>query len=258
MVAAVAAFVVVRAAGSKSAGTRSPNGLEEQLADAARLPASPPPAFRPGKPRLLDRSETVYRWAPVIAETEARRAPSPDAPIVATVATRTPEDTTNIVLVERARNVGGELWVLARLAVLPNNTPGWIRRSALGGYQFVHTRLVVDLSQLSATLLSDNRVVFRARVGVGESRWPTPTGTFYVREKLTKFASPFYGPIAFGTSARSAVLTDWPSGGFVGIHGTNQPELIPGRISHGCIRLRNEDIVRLSKLMPVGTPVTVR
>jgi lipoprotein-anchoring transpeptidase ErfK/SrfK len=54
------------------------------------------------------------------------------------------------------------------------------------------------------------------------------------------------------------VLTDWPDGGFVGIHGTNEPELIPGAISHGCIRLRNVDILRLSRLMPVGTPLTIR
>jgi lipoprotein-anchoring transpeptidase ErfK/SrfK len=63
--------------------------------------------------------------------------------------------------------------------------------------------------------------------------------------------------VAFGTSARSPQATDWPAGGFVGIHGTDQPDLIPGRISHGCIRLRNPDIVRLGHLMPVGTPITI-
>jgi lipoprotein-anchoring transpeptidase ErfK/SrfK len=75
---------------------------------------------------------------------------------------------------------------------------------------------------------------------------------------LTRYRSPFYGPLAFGTSARSSVLTDWPGGGFIGIHGTDAPELIPGRVSHGCIRLRNDDILRLGRLMPVGTPVTIR
>jgi hypothetical protein len=47
-----------------------------------------------------------------------------------------------------------------------------------------------------------------------------------IRNELTRYASPFYGPVAFGTTARSAVLTDWPGGGFVGIHGTNEPQLI--------------------------------
>jgi lipoprotein-anchoring transpeptidase ErfK/SrfK len=75
---------------------------------------------------------------------------------------------------------------------------------------------------------------------------------------VTAYASPVYGPVAFGTSARSTTLTDWPGGGFVGIHGTNRPELIPGRISHGCVRMRNADILRLGALMPVGTPLTIR
>ena len=68
-----------------------------------------------------------------------------------------------------------------------------------------------------------------------------------MRSELTRYASPFYGPVAFGTTARSAVLTDWPDGGFIGIHGTNEPQLLPGRVSHGCIRLRNRDILRLHR-----------
>jgi lipoprotein-anchoring transpeptidase ErfK/SrfK len=68
----------------------------------------------------------------------------------------------------------------------------------------------------------------------------------------------FYGPLAFGTSARSAVLTDWPDGGFVGVHGTDRPDLLPGPVSHGYIRMRSRDIVRLGRLMPVGTPLTIR
>ena len=122
----------------------------------------------------------------------------------------------------------------------------------------MHTQLVVDRSRLTATLFRDGRKVFAAPVGVGKATSPTPVGQFYVRDRLSGFGDPFYGPVAFGTSARSAVLTDWPDGGFVGIHGTNEPGLLPGRISHGCIRLRNADILRLSRLMRVGTPVTVR
>ena len=75
---------------------------------------------------------------------------------------------------------------------------------------------------------------------------------------LLDFGSPFYGPAAFGTSGRSPTLTEWPDGGHIGIHGTNQPELIPGRISHGCIRMTNQAILRLVPLMPIGTPVSIR
>ena len=44
----------------------------------------------------------------------------------------------------------------------------------------------------------------------------------------------------------------------VGLHGTNEPNLIPGRPSHGCIRLRNRDILRLYRMAPRGTPVDIR
>ena len=39
---------------------------------------------------------------------------------------------------------------------------------------------------------------------------------------------------------------------------TTEPHLIPGHISHGCIRLRNAAILALGRLMPVGTPVTIQ
>ena len=94
-------------------------------------------------------------------------------------------------------------------------------------------------------------------IGVGQAHSPTPRGEYYVREMLSKFDDPFYGPVAFGTSARSTTLTDWPGGGYIGIHGTDRPELVPGRISHGCIRMRNANIRRLARLMPLGTPITI-
>jgi len=41
------------------------------------------------------------------------------------------------------------------------------------------------------------------------------------------------------------------------LHGTNQPETIGRSVSHGCIRLRNEDIAHLYDMVPVGTPVFI-
>ena len=61
-----------------------------------------------------------------------------------------------------------------------------------------------------------------------------------------------------GTSAFSPTLTDWPGGGIVGVHGTNEPGLIPGRISHGCVRVPNRNIKKLKRKMPVGTPIRIR
>ena len=253
---AVAAVLAVHRSGGSTpvVASRTPSLASE----AGRLPPPPRPAFTVGKPKLLNRHETRARFAPVLRPVTGRSAPATTASGVASLDLATSEGTTNIVLVVGERRRPDGLWVRVRLPVLPNKLTAWVPRRALGGYQFVHTRLVVDRSRLSATLFRDGRKVFAAPVGIGRSEWPTPAGEFYVRDRLSGFGDPFYGPVAFGTSARSAVLTDWPAGGFIGIHGTNEPSLIPGRISHGCIRLRNPDILRLSRLMPVGTPVSIR
>jgi L,D-transpeptidase catalytic domain len=261
---AVVALVVAGAKAFGDADTaagddRAAIGSAAALADAgAPLPPSARPAFTVGRPRLLDRRETRARFAPVLSRVTARARPRADAEPVAALERETEEGTTNVVLVLGEARRRGAAWVRVRLPVLPNGRTGWVRRSALGGYGFVRTRLVVDRARLTATLLKDGRSVFRAPVGIGTAAAPTPGGEFYVRLKLAGFDDPFYGPVAFGTNARSAVLTDWPGGGYIGIHGTNAPELVPGRVSHGCVRLRNEDIVRLGRLMPVGTPVTIR
>jgi L,D-transpeptidase catalytic domain len=256
--AAVVGLVkVVDQVGGKAAGSSHP--ADRWSTDAVEeLPRPPRPAFTVSRPMLLDRGESRARFAPVVRTVEARALPRRDSAPVALLPHETEERTTNIVLVLGEARADRGTWVHVRLPVLPNDRTAWVPRSTLGGYEFVDTRLVVDLARFTATLLRDGRPVFRTVVGVGQTAWPTPKGAFYIRDRVTDFDDPFYGPIAFGTSARSPVLTDWPGGGFVGIHGTNQPELIPGRISHGCIRMRNEDIVRLARLMPVGTPLTIR
>ena len=43
----------------------------------------------------------------------------------------------------------------------------------------------------------------------------------------------------------------------VGIHGTNTPWVIGRPVTRGCIRLRNRDVLRLSRMVPVGTPVWI-
>jgi lipoprotein-anchoring transpeptidase ErfK/SrfK len=140
----------------------------------------------------------------------------------------------------------------------PNGRTGWVRDSALGPLYRVRTLLVVDRHKLRATLYKRGRRRWSAPVGVGKPSTPTPPGHFWIREKFkTHGRGGIYGPVAFGTSDYS-VLSDWPGGGVIGIHGTNEPSLIPGRPSHGCIRLRNRAATRLWAWMPIGTPLRVR
>jgi lipoprotein-anchoring transpeptidase ErfK/SrfK len=255
----LAAVAVAAGAATVAVAAVTPASSPERASRGGRaLPAPVTPAFVPGPPRPLAVSRHLARWAPVRRAVLARAAPDAAAPVVAPLATRTPEGSANVVSVLEHRQTGpGQAWVRVGLSVLPHGTSGWVPRSALGGYGTVDTRLDVDLGRLRATLFRAGRPVLRAVIGAGMSQWPTPTGRFYIRNKLTRYRSPAYGPVAFGTSARSATLTDWPAGGFVGIHGTDRPDLLPGRVSHGCIRLRNADILALARLMPVGTPITV-
>jgi hypothetical protein len=159
---------------------------------------------------------------------------------------------------QQQTNASGATWIQIRLPMRPNGRTGWVPASALGRLHTVHTQLVIQRRKLRATLYRDGRAVFRAPIGIGRPGLPTPAGHFYVRERLRiPGGAGAYGPLAFGTSAYSPKLTDWPGGGVVGIHGTNEPQAVPGRPSHGCVRLRNRDILRLGRLMPVGTPVLI-
>lgn len=194
--------------------------------------------------------------APVLV----RSAPSYRAGVVERLSTTTADGTSMLVEpIAEQIGPGSSRWFEIHMPVLPNSRTGWVPRSALSALVPVRTWLVVDTKHLRATLFSSGRRVFSAPIGIGAASTPTPHGSFYVIDRLEHLAyGGEYGPIAFGTSAKSPVLTDWPGGGVVGIHGTNAPQLVPGRPSHGCIRLRNADILELARLMPVGTPVTIQ
>jgi lipoprotein-anchoring transpeptidase ErfK/SrfK len=53
----------------------------------------------------------------------------------------------------------------------------------------------------------------------------------------------------------------WLSGGEktgFGFHGTNEPDAVGGRVSQGCVRMRNEDVELLYEILPQGSRVVVR
>jgi L,D-transpeptidase-like protein len=231
------------------------------IAVLTALAFTPSPSGRAALPHEVQLSgiDHLFRWAYVLRRVDVYRQPTADSPQVGVIRAVTPEAKTNLVLAYASwRDAQERLWIRVPLSTIPNGLSGWVPRSALGDLHIVRTHLVVDRVRLTAVLFRNGRPVFRTRVGLGQPQWPTPRGEFYVRVRLDHFLDPMYGPVAFGTNARQPWLTDWPKGGVVGIHGTNTPQLLPGRVSHGCIRLRNDAIVRLARLMPLGTPVTIR
>ena len=53
------------------------------------------------------------------------------------------------------------------------------------------------------------------------------------------------------------MLTGWTRGGPVAIHGTDSARTVGGAVSNGCVRVRNEQMRRLLRIVPAGTPVEI-
>src|SRR3954453_12673976 len=148
-----------------------------------------------------------------------------------------------VYLALKRTTVDRRAWIQIRVPGRPNGRKGWVPRSALGSFNVVTTQIVISRHAMTLTAYDGGERVFRAPVGVGTAQNPTPAGHFWIQEAFKVQGAAAYGPFALGTSAFSPTLTDWPGGGVVGIHGTNEPGLIPGHISHGCVRLRNSDVI---------------
>jgi hypothetical protein len=187
-----------------------------------------------------------------------RAEPRTDARRLAQLRPQTYHGRPEVVLVLGERRLEGRRWLRIRYAGLGRRV-GWVPERLLSAPRVHRTLVVVDRAATQLRLLRRGKVVMRVPIGIGAGASPTPPGRYYARERLALSSSDsIYGALAFGTSAFSRYRTDWPGGGQVGIHGTNQPELIPGRISNGCVRLRNADVLALGRRIEVGTPVRVR
>ena len=227
------------------------------LAATLAVAAGAAPAL--AQPGTLSNETTFTRWANAAVRATAYAEPSDTARRVGRLRPLTEDGFPEVyVLLTEQRDTAGATWVRLRLPQRPNDVTAWVRRDALGPYHLLDTRLVVNRRTLRITLYERGKRRFSARVGVGAPGTPTPAGSFWIREKFRVTGNSLYGTRAMGTAAYSDVLTDWPGGGVIGIHGTNQPGLIPGRPSHGCIRVRNRDIERLYALTPVGTPLSIK
>ncbi len=117
-------------------------------------------------------------------------------------------------------------------------------------------RIVVSIPDCKLALIEDGQVVKVYETAVGAPVSPSPTGTFQI---VTRLAHPTYyhpGKVV-GPGTENPLGPRWLGlnlKGF-GIHGTNAPRSIGHAASHGCIRLRNRDIVDLFERVEVGDVV---
>jgi L,D-transpeptidase catalytic domain len=149
-------------------------------------------------------------------------------------------------------------WPRVLLPVRPNGSEGWIRNTdvSLSVHRY---HITVSLSVLHITVFDGDRVILEEPIGVGTQDTPTPGGLYYIKE-LLRPPDPNgpYGPFAYGLSGFSNQLSAFAGGrGVIGIHGTNDPSSIGRRVSHGCIRMSNQGISRLTGVLPLGVPVQI-
>ncbi|MDQ2648615.1 MAG: L,D-transpeptidase [Actinomycetota bacterium] len=160
-----------------------------------------------------------------------------------------------VLLVRRQR---GE-WLEVSLPIRPNGSSGWIRAGDVD--LSVHDyRITVELRRHELTVFRGTEEIVRAPIGVGTSLTPTPGGEYYTTELLQPPdpGGP-YGPYAYGLSGFSETLDSFKgTDAVVGLHGTNQPDLLGTDVSHGCIRVHNDVIEELASMLPLGVPVEIR
>jgi hypothetical protein len=209
-----------------------------------------------GATAVLSNETTASTWSVADYAALIRSSPAPHAHAIAKLQFQTPDGFLQSYILLRERWTRSGAWVLVRIPGRPNGRLGWVPRGDLDTFHHTDMQIVVNRETQRLTLYRRGKVIFQAPVGTGKASTPTPPGHFWVTESFGGFNDPVYGPWAFGTSDYS-VLSDWPGGGIVGMHGTDQPQLVPGHPSHGCIRLHNSDILTLSHLVQIGTPLLI-
>lgn len=175
--------------------------------------------------------------------------------ILATLSAHTDFGSARVLMVEEVHGA----WVRVQLPVRPNGTSGWVRSSDVS-VEEISARVEVDLASRMITTWLDGEVLMQTSVAVGSEANPTPTGVFFITDKVdTGNDDSAYGPFALGLSGYSDTLTEFAGGdGQIGIHGTNVPGSIGQAVSHGCVRLPNHLIAILAAELPLGTPVIVK
>jgi lipoprotein-anchoring transpeptidase ErfK/SrfK len=150
-------------------------------------------------------------------------------------------------------------WLHVYLPTRPNDATGWIKVSDVAVSQPLDYQIKVTLADRTLTLLHNGVVQFQVPAAIGTDENPTPTGTFFYTDPLDLATQPgtAYGVFAIGLSGHSNTLSEFAGGdGQIAIHGTNDPGTIGQSVSHGCVRVNNDVIMRLAPL-PLGTPVVI-
>ncbi len=129
--------------------------------------------------------------------------------------------------------------------------------------QTMNIRLVIKLSQRKVYLYNGDQEITNYPIAVGKKGWETPKGDFKVIDMLENpsWEHPWNGTV-IGPGPENPLgdrwIGFWTDGkNFIGFHGTPAEQLVGQAVSHGCIRMRNNDVRKLFEQVRVGTPVMV-
>ena len=143
-------------------------------------------------------------------------------------------------------------WLQVWLPLRPNGTTGWVQRGDVD-ITYNRFRIEVELEGHQLRLFEGGEQVLEEPIGVGTDNTPTPGGVFYIRSLIAS-TDPVYGTYAFGLSGFSEVHETFNGGpGDIGIHGTSDPSTIGTDVSNGCIRLNDEVVINLARILPEAT-----
>ena len=144
-------------------------------------------------------------------------------------------------------------------ALLSGSSPGQVSNVVTN-----NSRLVVDLSDRRSYVYRDERLIASYPVAIGKEGWQTPTGSFKVLQmrKNPVWRHPLTGEVVrrgVNNPLGSRWIGFWSDGrSQIGFHGTNDQQLVGQAVSHGCLRMENQDIEKIYEKVAVGTPVIVR
>ncbi|MEE2039169.1 L,D-transpeptidase [Nocardiopsis sp. CT-R113] len=149
-------------------------------------------------------------------------------------------------------------WLEVLLPVRPNGTTGWIRSDEVE-LSTTRFRVEIDTEAFEFTVHDGEEEVRAGVIGTGESETPTPPGRYYFTELLQPpDPDGDYGVYAFGLSGFSETLETFAGGpGQLAVHGTNDEDALGRQVSHGCIRVSNDDVTWMAENLPIGTPVEI-
>jgi lipoprotein-anchoring transpeptidase ErfK/SrfK len=207
----------------------------------------------------LPAPESLRRWEWAVSTKDGRLDvyAAPGGAPQSQVDTLNPWDQRLVFPISKAQVVDGMAWYRVLLGVEPNGSKGWVRGDEVSFERMRH-RVVIDLSDRMLRHYRNGRMRHRFSVGIGAPGTPTTPGRFFVWAHLNpRDASGPYGTYLLGLSGFSEVLTDWPGGGRMAIHGTADPSDPGRRVSYGCARVHNPEMNRLRGI-PMGTTVLIR